>query len=150
MERMAPCPMGAVSTVRGAFLIEALVAIVIISIAAAGLFMLVARAISASGDALIRAEAAHLVAATLSRMSAEDPSMLSERYDATTNGAGYVALAAAAKRLPGVSDSANLPIVSVTPGPSLASRRVAVTVLWQSPASPAPHRAAMATVVAPR
>jgi Tfp pilus assembly protein PilV len=147
---MMPRRTSARSTVRGAFLIEALVAVVVVSIAASGLFGLVARSITASGDTLIRDEAAQLVAGTLARMATEEPSLLAQRYDATSNAPGYAALAAAAKRLPGVSDGDNLPVVSVTPGPSLASRRVAVTILWQSPAAATAHRAAMTTIVTPR
>ena len=135
---------------HGAFLVEALVSIVLVSIAAAGLFILIATAIRASGDAIARAEAADLAASTLGRMASENPLQLADRYAPLQDAPGFAALAAAARRLPGVSASANLPVVSIAPGPSANSRRVSVTVLWQSPRSPSPHRMTMTSVVAPR
>ncbi|HKP65958.1 MAG TPA: hypothetical protein VJX31_04990 [Casimicrobiaceae bacterium] len=134
--------------IRGAFLIEALVAILVVSIAIAGLFALMANLIRASGDALLRAEAAEIAAAAVARMAAENPASLADRY-ATPESAGFAVLAAAAQRLPGVTRTANLPTVSVADGPSLGTRRVVVGVQWQAPTAPAPHRAMMTTVVGP-
>ena len=132
----------------GALLIEALVALVVVSIAAAGLFTLMANALRASGESLLRAEAAELAAAAVARMNTENPATLTERYDALTNGPGFVALLAAARRLPGVTDTANRPAVAIGPGPSDGTRSVVVTVGWQTP-SGAAHRASMSGVVGP-
>ena len=134
--------------IGGAFLIEALVAILIVSIAITGLFGLMANLIRASGDALLRAEAAEIAAAAVSRMAAENPAFLADRYG-TPESAGFAALAAAAQRLPGVTRTANLPTVSVADGPSLGTRRVIVGVHWQASTASAPHRATMTTVVGP-
>ena len=134
--------------IRGAFLVEALVAILVVSIAITGLFALMANLIRASGDALLRAEAAEIAAAVVARMAAENPGSLADRY-ATPDAAGFAALAAAAQRLPGVTRTANLPTVSVVDGPSIGTRRVLVRVQWQPPTAAVPHRASMTTVVGP-
>ena len=135
-------------TSRGAFLIEALVAVLVVSIAIAGLFTLIANLVRASGDAMLRAEAAEIAAALVARMAAENPASLADRY-ATPDSAGFAALAAAAQRLPGVTRTANAPTVSVADGPSIGTRRVVVGVQWQAPTAAAPHRATMTTVVGP-
>lgn len=135
---------------RGAFLIEALVAVVIFSVAAAGLFTLLANALRASSDALSRTDAYGAAVSTLARMSVDDFATLADRYDSHAGGPGFRALAAAAKRLPGVTDSINAPVVSIAPGPSAGSRRVSVTVYWQLANEASPHRASITGVVAPR
>jgi len=134
---------------RGAFLIEALVALVVFSMAAAGLFALAANALRAGTEALARAEANDIAASALARMGTESLATLAERYDAVLPGPGYRSLAAMAARLPGVRDGANAPVVSAAPGPSAGSRSVSVTVYWQLPGESAPHRAAMTSVLAP-
>lgn len=151
-DRCAQCATAAPSTqpgsIRGAFLIEALVAILVVSIAITGLFTLMASLVRASSDALLRAEAAEIAAGFVARMAAENAASLADRY-ATPDSAGFAALAAAAQRLPGVTRTANLPTVSVADGPSIGTRRVAVGVQWQAPTAPAPHRASMTAVVGP-
>lgn len=133
---------------RGAFLIEALVAVLVFSLAAAGVFSVLANALHASGNASIRAAANALAASTLARMSIEDLPALSERYDPHVPGPGYRTLATMAKRLPGVTDTHNLPLVTVSDGSSAGSRRVSITVLWQLPNEATPHRAQLSSVVA--
>jgi Tfp pilus assembly protein PilV len=133
----------------GTFLIEALVALLVVSIASAGLFALMGNLLRASTDALLRAEATELAAATLARMATDSPATLADRYDASTGGSGFVALASAAQRLPGVTAVKNLPSVNVAPGPSAGTRRVSVTVRWQAPNDPSARVASMATVVGP-
>jgi len=133
---------------RGVFVMEALVALVVVSIAVAGLFALMANVLRASGESLLRAEATELAAAALARMNAENPATLAERYDALASGPGFVALLAAARRLPGVTDTANRPMVAIGPGPSSGTRSVVVTIGWQTP-SGGGHRASMSGVVGP-
>ena len=134
---------------NGAFLIEALVALLVLSVAVAGLFALAANALHAGTDALARAEANDIAASALAQMTAESLATLAERYNADPPGPGYRALMAMAGRLPGVHDSVNAPLVSIAPGPSAGSRSVSVTVYWQLPGESAPHRAAMTSVLAP-
>jgi Tfp pilus assembly protein PilV len=134
---------------RGAFLIEALMAILVVSIASAGLFTLIANLVRTSSESLLRAEAIELAAAALARMTAESPATLTDRYDASAGAPGFVALATAARRLPGVTAVTNLPSVAVAPGPSAGTRSVSVTVRWQAPNDSTVHRASMTTVVGP-
>ena len=152
-EAPPPCSRKAFKAERssqcGTFLIEALVALLVVSIASAGLFALMANLLRASTDALLRAEATELAAATLARMATESPATLADRYDASTAGSGFVALANAAQHLPGVSAVTNLPSVTVAPGPSAGTRRVSVVVRWQAPNDPSARVASMATVVGP-
>ena len=133
---------------HGAFLIEALLAILVVSIATTGVFTLIAGLVRASGDSLLRAEAAEIAASAVARMAVENPATLTTRYDAPGS-AGFAAIHAAAQRLPGVTFLANLPTVSVTDGPSAGTRRVTVIVTWQSPTAPTPHRTSISTVVGP-
>ena len=137
-------------TSRGAFLVEALIASVIFSMAAAGLFALLANALRASNDALLRTEASGAAASTLARMSAEDFATLADRYDSIGRGPGFLSLVAMAKRLPGVSDSVNTPVVVLAPGPSANSLNASVTVYWQLPNETSPRRASITSVVAAR
>lgn len=130
---------------RGTFLIEALIALLVVSISTATLMKSVGDALRSSREALYRSDALAIATATLGRMATEDPGQLAARYDA--GGTGSTALAATARRLPGVTDLANRPSVNVEPGPSPASRRVIVTVRWQSPGA-APRAASMSSVVA--
>lgn len=133
---------------HGAFLIEALLAILVVSIATTGVFTLIAGLVRASGDSLLRAEAAEIAASAVARMAAENPAALTTRYN-TPGSVGLAAIHAAAQRLPGVTSLANLPTVSVTDGPSAGTRRVTVSVTWQSPTATTPHRTSMSTVVGP-
>ena len=134
---------------RGAFLIEALMAVLVVSIASAGLFTLMANLLRTSSESLLRAEAVELAAAAVGRMAAESPATLADRYDASAGAPGFVALATAARRLPGVTAVANLPTVTVAPGPSAGTRSVSVTVRWQAPSDSTVHRTSMTTVVGP-
>jgi type IV pilus assembly protein PilV len=123
----------------GAFLLEALVAIVVFAVGTLGLLELIAGAARESGNARWRDEAFTLAASTLSQMWTDDPATLDVRYDAT-NGAGYRALRAAAERLPGVGSGVNAPLVAVDT--SIPGRwRVAITVFWQQPGERRAHRA---------
>jgi len=137
-------------TSRGAFLVEALIASVIFSMAAAGLFALLANALRASNDALLRTEASGAAASTLARMSADDFATLADRYDSIGRGPGFLSLVAMAKRLPGVTDSVNTPVVVLAPGPSANSLNASVTVYWQLPNETSPRRASITSVVAAR
>lgn len=126
----------------GAFLLEALVAIVVFAVGTVGLLELIAGTARESGNARWRHEAFTLAASALSRMWTDDPATLDVRYDAT-NGAGYRALSAAAGRLPGVRAGVNAPLVTLdrsTPG----RWQVAITVFWQQPGEQRVHRAVAA------
>lgn len=147
-KRRPRLPGGRAPRAHGAFLIEALLAILVVSIATAGVFTLIANLVRTSGDSLLRAEATEIAVSAVARMAAENPATLADRYD-TPGSAGFAAVAAAAQRLPGVTAVTNLPTITVTDGPSAGTRRVVVSVRWQAPTSTTPHRASMSTVVGP-
>jgi len=132
---------------RGAFLIEALCAVLVFSIAAASVLPMLAQAFRATGRAALRAAAHDLASSTLARMAVEDFATLPARYDSAAPGAGYRGLVAAARQFPGVTAERNLPQVDIVDGPSAQSRRIFVSVYWQLPAEPAPHRAAVTGLV---
>ena len=68
----------------GAFLLEALVAIIVFAVGTLALLELIAGAVRESGNARWRDEASTLAASALSRMWSDDPATLDVRYDATT------------------------------------------------------------------
>ena len=129
----------------GTLLLEALVALVVLSLASAGLLGIVAHALRESGNARWRAEAFDLAASTFARMVTEDAALLDARY-ASTAGAGYRALLASAMRLPGVTADTNAPQVAVDTTAS-GARRIAISVSWQLPNEGGAHHASVAGVI---
>ncbi len=132
----------------GAFLLEALVGMLVFAIAAAAVIAFVASAVRAGTNADLRSVATGLAATTLARMATDDFATLADRYDASHGGTGYRALVTRARQLPGVTATRNLPELSITDGPSAASRRVDVVVSWQPPGASRPHRSLLTTVIA--
>ena len=134
----------------GIVLLEALIAVLVLSLGALGIAGLAARALRDAGDAHWRAEAAGLAMSTLARMWTEDPATLTDRYDSSSGGAGFRDVVAAASRLPGVSPTRNAPIVAVQDGAFGSSPRVTITLFWQAPGDATAHRYAIEQVVASR
>lgn len=129
---------------RGSFLLEALAALVVFTLALLGLATSVAAGLRQAGSAQWRNEAVDIAAATLARMSVEDPGTLAARYAADRGADGYLALVAQAMRLPGVTATTNLPTVEIID--EADARRVLVTLFWQPPGAARIHHAALAAV----
>ncbi len=146
----APNRSGRARRYGGVVVLEALIAILVLSFATLGILGLAARALRDAGDAHWRGEAASLAASALARMWTEDPAMLIDRYDSASGGAGLGNVVAAASKLPGVTSTTNAPIVTVASGASGASARVTVTLFWQPPGDAMPHRYAIEQVIASR
>jgi hypothetical protein len=127
------------------FVVEALVALAVLSLASAGLLGLVAHALRESGNARFRAEAFDVAMSTFARMATDDVTALEARYS-PTGGAGYRELLASAMRLPGVTADTNAPEVEIEPAAG-GARRVAVTVHWQLPAERDAHRTSVAGIL---
>lgn len=125
----------------GAFLLEALVALVVFSLGMLGVLGIVAEALRRDGSAQWRSEATDLAATALSRMWAEDSAALASRYDPVAPGPGYRAVLAQATRLPGVSALVNAPRITIDDGADC--RRVSVIVYWQAPTERYAHQASM-------
>jgi type IV pilus assembly protein PilV len=130
---------------RGTFLLEALVAIVIFSLALLGLAAATAGALRQAGAAQWRGEAVDAGASTLARMSVEHPATLAARYDAAAEGDGYRMLLSRALRLPGVSASSNRPDVVIVDDADY--RRILVTLFWQPPGDARIHHTRVGTVL---
>lgn len=138
------------TSARGAIMLEALAAALIFALAAVAIAGFHARAARHLNDAHFRVEARHLAHAALARMQAADSATLYAEFDMRAGGAGYRALLAQARRLPGVTGERLRPELLVTVGPSDASRTAAVAVLWQLPGDAAPHRYSASAAVGGR
>ena len=128
------------SASRGAFLLEALVSLIVLSLGLLGVLSLLAGAMHASGSARF-----DVAAAALSRIFTDDPAGLAARYDASVDGPGYRELLVQAMRLPGVSSDVNAPIVSIVD--SAENRRIRVIVHWQLPGEATSHNASVSAVL---
>src|SRR5205823_7230839 len=102
----------------GAFLMEAIVALLIFSFGFAAIAGLQARAVRHFNDAQYRANAAELAHATVASMHASDPATLAARFDASINAAAWLALLGQARKLAGVTDRRNAPAIQFADGPT--------------------------------
>ena len=130
---------------RGSFLLEALIAVLIVALGILGLIGLQARAIQNVDDAQYRAEAAFLANSLLGQMWTYDlktAGKLQADFQ-TGGGAPYTEFKAwVGQRLPGASIAANAPQVTIdgaaNPAPLTAtSHNVLIQVFWQAPGEPA-------------
>jgi type IV pilus assembly protein PilV len=120
----------------GAFLLEALVAILVISFGILGIVGLQARSLAAVGDAQYRGEAAFYAQSLAGRMWAHDPTDVVAYY--ATGGTGYTnwnnQVTAAGSGLPGAATT-----VSFTDLQSANGVMALITITWQAPNDDAPH-----------
>ncbi|HMA32557.1 MAG TPA: hypothetical protein VKT00_12150 [Casimicrobiaceae bacterium] len=135
---------------RGIVLLEAMIAMLVLSLGTLALLGLTTRALHDAGNAHWRNQAASLAESTLARMWTENPATLADRYDSTTGGPGFRDIVTAASKLPGVTSTRNAPLVSVANAAAGVSPRVTLTLFWQSPGDALPHRYATEQVVAAR
>ncbi|CAG1008377.1 hypothetical protein BURK1_03521 [Burkholderiales bacterium] len=134
----------------GAFLLEALVGVLIFAFGILGLVGLQAVAIRNTNDLQYRGEAIQIANAAMGRMWTMNRPDIEAMYegDAGTGGSGYTALVEAAERLPGVKGvDALAPTVTVVAGPSSTSNLVTVTIRWQLPGEATPHQYVGAVMV---
>jgi type IV pilus assembly protein PilV len=136
----------ALAAQRGAFLLEALIGILIFTLGVLGLLALQARATSYSNDAQYRGEAAYLANAYIAKMWADSRANLTARYD-DAGEQEYDAFKAAVDRLPGAAAIAGNPQVTITVPPPAGianagggvaltpnSTLVTIVIQWQQPA----------------
>jgi type IV pilus assembly protein PilV len=117
---------------RGSFMLEALIAILIVALGVLGIVGLYARSVQNVDDAKFRGEAALLVNTLMGQMWTTDTHLanLQARFDSGSGGAEYVEFAAmVAQRMP----NSVPPVVTVTAGPTLTSSNVIVTIQWAHP-----------------
>jgi type IV pilus assembly protein PilV len=127
-------------TLRGAFLLEALIALLIFSFGLLAMAALHGKAVRHFNEAQFRSDAAEMAQATLANMRALDAATLATRFDSSTHGIGWLALLDQAKRLPGVTDTHNVPSLQIIDGPTTTSRQVTLDVFWQTPGDGIVHR----------
>ena len=131
--------------VRGALLIESLVAATVFAVGILGTVAYQAAAMREIDAARDRSLAVALTLALVARMRAEGPAGLDARYGA--GGEGAAAFARLARALPGGERADNAPSIRVAPGPSAGSRTVTTTVRWQRPDSRGAHRFVASAVI---
>ncbi len=116
---------------QGSFLLEALIAILIVALGVLGLVGLQARAMQDTDESQFRSEAAFLASDYISRMWLSDPNSL--KVDFETGGAAYTEFQTLVQsRLPG---STTVPAVTVTQRGATPSTGfdVLVRVFWKPP-----------------
>ena len=116
---------------RGSFLLEALVAILIVALGVLGCVGLMARSMQDVDDAKFRGEAAYLANSLIGQMWLDDRALgkLQAKYGAK-GGAGFDEFAAlVTQRLP----NAALKSVDIVAGPTPTSSNVVVTITWHLP-----------------
>jgi len=131
-------------TQSGAFLLEALIGILIFSLGVLGIVGLQARAIRFTTDAEYRAEAMYLANALISQMWTDDRAGLKAKYDSGIGGAGYTAFQS---RVNSALVGATIPPpVVIVDGPaplpqanSTTSNVVQVQIYWSLPGDPQTH-----------
>lgn len=116
---------------RGSFLLEALIAILIVALGILGLVGLQARAMQDTDESQFRSEAAFLASDVISRMWLSNPNTLA--VDFTTGGTPYNDFTTLVQsRLPG---STTVPVITVTQRGATPATGfdVLVTVFWKPP-----------------
>jgi type IV pilus assembly protein PilV len=119
-------------TQHGSYLLEALIAILIVAIGVLGVVGLYVRSMQNVDDAKFRGEAALLVNTLIGQMWVSDTSFasLQAKFDSGGGGAEYAEFAAmVAQRMP----NSVPPTVVVAAGPTATSTDVLVTVQWIHP-----------------
>jgi type IV pilus assembly protein PilV len=131
-------------TQRGAFLLEALIGILIFSLGVLGIVGLQARAIRFTNDAEFRAEAMYLANSLISQMWTDDRALLKTKYDSGSGGTGYTAFKTSVTRALAGATIPDPVVVVDGPPPlpqanSATSNVVQVQVFWQLPGDPITH-----------
>jgi type IV pilus assembly protein PilV len=128
---------------QGAFLLEALIGILIFSLGILGIVGLQAQAIRFTNDSEYRAEAVYLANSLISQMWADKRDTLQANYDSVVGGPKYLLFKTdVLSRLPGAS--APVVKVDVIDGTlplrvTKTSSVVQVQISWQLPGEPTPH-----------
>lgn len=133
----------------GSFMLEALIAILIVALGILGSVGLLARSLQETGDARNRAEAAALANGLITDMWLTDrlTTTLQTEYNSNPgSGTGYTDFKAlVASRLP--NTAATPPVVVVQPGPIVPANpalqtnsMVTITITWQPPGDTVAHK----------
>jgi type IV pilus assembly protein PilV len=121
---------------QGSFMLEALIAILIVALGILGTVGLYARSIQNVDDAKFRGEAALLANTLVGQMWVSDPRItaLKANFDSGSGGPGYVEFAAlVAQRLPNSTVPTVIVTQSVGPAATTSSSDVVITIQWKHP-----------------
>jgi type IV pilus assembly protein PilV len=131
---------------EGAFLLEALIGILIFSLGILGIVGLQAQAIRFTNDAEYRAEAVYLANSLISQMWADKRATLKAMYDSAGGGPKYVQFRTDVQTRMTGAILAPDPVVKVDPTdgslPAAVTRNssvVQVQITWQMPGDTTPH-----------
>ena len=128
----------------GYFLLEALIAVLIVALGVLGLVGLLARSTQNIDESKYRGEAAYLANAYIGQMWIADKSTLDAHFSDGGGGAEYAEFKAqVAARLP----NATPPTVTVAAGPTPTSRVVQVEMHWHVPGSTDDHQLQTAATI---
>ncbi len=145
-ERLTP----GLSGQRGAYLLEALIGILIFSLGILGIVGLQAQAMKFTNDSEYRAEAVYLANSVISKMWADNRAQLKANYDSTVIGPEYVKFKTAVQNSLGnamvvnpdvlVDSALGVDGITAMPAaPSNTSSVVQVRIQWQLPGDPSMH-----------
>ncbi len=116
----------------GSFLLEALIATLLVAFAILGSIGLLARSMQNVDDAKFRGEAAFLANSLIGNMWIADHSNLVAQFDSGSGGAGYLEFQNLVnQRLPNAASLTQ--DVTITPGPTPTSSDVVITIRWIDP-----------------
>lgn len=122
---------------QGYFLLEALMAVLIVALAVLGLVGLVAHSIQNVDESKFRGEAASLTASFIGNMWIDDRTLGALQAKYKSPGAGYAELKSlASQRLPNAVD----PVVDIVQGKTANSADVTITLQWQPPGDKNSHQ----------
>jgi len=118
---------------QGSFMLEALIAILIVALGVLGMVGLYARSVQNVDDSKYRGEAALLASSLVGQMwvTNNDFATLKADYESTPGtGTGFKEFKAlVAQRFP----NSKVPIIVVTAGPTATSSNVLITMQWEHP-----------------
>jgi type IV pilus assembly protein PilV len=126
---------------RGAYLLEALIGILVFALGVLGIVGLQAASLKTTTDTTLRAEAVLAASQLLGQMWADDVTQLAINYDSTLGGAKYNDFAAYLKQVQGSAwvqdplvtiDACNLTVAGGPP--SQTSHPVTIVIYWQTDA----------------
>jgi type IV pilus assembly protein PilV len=128
---------------RGAYLLEALVGILIFSFGILGIVGLQAQSIRMTNDSEYRAEAVYMANALISQMWTDDPDQLQTKYR-SPGGAEYLNFKTNRVQFSFQGAMTTDPVVlvdhvSLQPAPTKKGHVVQVQVFWQLPGDPVVH-----------
>jgi hypothetical protein len=118
----------------GAYLLEALIGILIFALGVLGIVGLQAASLKTTGDASLRAEAVFAANQLLGQMWTDNVNNLAANYDSTLNGQPYLDFAAELKSVQGGAWACDpkVDFDNFAAAPSQTSHSVTIQIFWRS------------------